>query len=274
MISLFGIKDLQPHLYLDSTAIQTSLSQRFITAFKMFEINLKLFYISIQFLLLAAVSSCYQCQTPDSWLSGIAREQQQNTDFGDRSLLQNSNPKGKIWPNGVVKYKFHETLTLWDISEVRKAFEEFHTKTCIRFEPWREGDNNFVSIEVDDSICGKANVCLIGGYQFARFGGQCRTMAAMVHQLAHALCLGHEHQRMDRDDHVGFQNCTNVPNKAAQFHQGGIYDYLSQMHSQCGSCDGGFVVDSRVKCGPDVTRGLSNLDAEKINSIYSCKGTF
>ncbi|ODM94828.1 hypothetical protein Ocin01_11859 [Orchesella cincta] len=52
----------------------------------------------------------------------------------------------------------------------------------------------------------------------------------------------------------------------------GIYDYGSQMHSKCESCEGGRPNTENVyKCGEDVTSGLSVLDVDKINSLYNCQ---
>ncbi|ODM89431.1 Zinc metalloproteinase nas-1 [Orchesella cincta] len=161
-----------------------------------------LLVILVQLVLIFNLGNCYTCETQDDWLSGsiriqqIARDSQSNVVF---SLQHISNQTWETWPNGVVTYKLHSSLTLEDTSEVLKAFDEFQKRTCIKFEPWQEGEIDFVSIEVDDNVCGFANVCKIGGPQVAKFGKNCRNMKTMVHQLAHALCFGHEHQRGDRD---------------------------------------------------------------------------
>ncbi|CAL8148646.1 unnamed protein product [Orchesella dallaii] len=159
--------------------------------------------------------------------------------------------------------------------EVKKAFEEFHSKTCVRFVPWKEGerDRDFVSIEVDNKICGISNVCKIGGKQYAKFGGECRTMTTMVHELGHTLCLAHEHQRSDRDDYLNFRNCSEHPRKLRNTRHSSVYDYASQMHYECGFCGGGWATTEDIrKCGPDFSRGLSILDVEVINSLYNCQG--
>ncbi|CAL8146289.1 unnamed protein product [Orchesella dallaii] len=189
------------------------------------------------------------------------------------AAFPNIDRRGQLWPNGIVKYKFHSSLTLRDMYEVKKAFEEFHSKTCVRFEPWQEGDRDFVSIEVHNRVCGKSNVCKIGGYQYARFGGSCRTMSTMVHELGHTLCLAHEHQRSDRDDYINFRNCSEHPRKLRNTRHSSVYDYASQMHYECDFCGGGWATADDVrKCGPDFSSGLSILDVEVINSLYNCQG--
>ncbi|ODM94824.1 Zinc metalloproteinase nas-14 [Orchesella cincta] len=214
-----------------------------------------LYIFTISIITLSKLANCYTCDTSDDWLNVTQLE---------------------TWPNGVVKYKLHASLTLRDTTEVQNAFEEFHTKTCIRFEPWQEGDLDFVSIEVNNSVCGAANVCKIGGYQVVQFGKDCRSKANIVHQLGHTLCLGDEHQRPDRDLHLNFSSCADdlIPGKIESYgFPMGIYDYASQMHSECGSCQGGWATDGYVeKCGQQISAGLSVLDVDKLNSLYNCQG--
>ncbi|CAL8147147.1 unnamed protein product [Orchesella dallaii] len=234
---------------------------------------IKVFYNLIALSLLFTLATCFSCDTPDEWLSGNARLQNGSPmqEEGDAAFANTR--IGQLWPNGIVKYKFHSSLTLRDMYEVKKAFEEFHSKTCVRFEPWKEGDRDFVSIEVDNRICGKSKVCKIGGYQYARFGNECRTMSAMVHELGHTLCLAHEHQRSDRDNYLNFRNCSENPRKLPNTRHSSVYDYASQMHYECNFCGGGWATAGDIRrCGPDFSSGLSILDVEVINSLYNCQG--
>ncbi|ODM96985.1 Zinc metalloproteinase nas-1, partial [Orchesella cincta] len=222
------------------------------------------------------LGKCSSCETPDEWLAGNTEIQVADRDQGqtENNIAQEVSNRWSTWPNGVVKYTIHSSLTLEDTSEILKAFDEYHKKTCIRFEPWQEGDTDFVSIEVDENVCGFANVCKIGGPQVVMFGKDCRNMKTMIHQLGHALCLGHEHQRPDRDSYLNFSSCSNNPKKIRSFRRPmGLYDYNSQMHAQCNSCKGGFPSREGVNiCGPDATPGLSVLDSDNINYIYNCQG--
>ncbi|ODM90480.1 Nucleoporin seh1 [Orchesella cincta] len=81
----------------------------------------------------------FPCQTPDEWLSGNISVQHHSDVSPSKVELS---PK---WPNGVIKYKLNDTLTSTDKTEVSKAFEEFHRKTCIKFQPWEEGNIDFLS---------------------------------------------------------------------------------------------------------------------------------
>ncbi|ODM94827.1 Zinc metalloproteinase nas-13 [Orchesella cincta] len=232
--------------------------------------------VLVVFVALFTLATCYTCDTPDDWLEGnIAAQNTAKNEAEYYGVFDSPNVtlQGKPWPNGIVKFKLDPSLSLSDTSEVQKAFEEFHSKTCIRFQPWEEGDLDFVSIEIDNNVCGYANVCKIGGYQFVRFGKHCRTKANIVHQLAHALCLSHEHQRPDRDLYLSYSGYTNIPKKMSTYEPMGIYDYGSQMHSKCGFSEGGQpTIEHADKCGEDVTPGLSVLDVDKINLLYNCQG--
>jgi len=226
--------------------------------------------------------TCYTCDTPDSWLqaSEAAQNNPTNTsseEFDGKVEFQHL-LLGQKWPNGEVKYRIHPSLNTHDISELKKAFEEYHSKTCIRFVPWKTGDADFVSIEIDNRFCGKSNVCKIGNYQYAKIGRECRFMATMVHELGHSLCLAHEHQRVDRANYVHYQQCLGSTVKGRlrkiTHNATGIYDYASQMHYECGACTlAGWPTDENVHlCGRDLTPGLSVLDADSINALYNCGG--
>ncbi|ODM87831.1 Zinc metalloproteinase nas-1, partial [Orchesella cincta] len=232
--------------------------------------------IFVTFAILCRFGNCSRCETPDEWLAGNTGIQAVGRDQGqtENHTEQEDGNRWTTWPNGVVKYKLHSSLSLKDTSEVQKAFDEYHKKTCVQFQPWQERDTDFVSIEVDENVCGFANVCKIGGRQVAKFGKDCRNMKTMVHQLGHTMCLGHEHQRPDRDSYLNFSSCSNIPKKMRSFRRPmGLYDYNSQMHAQCNSCEGGFPCRGSVNiCGPDATPGLSVLDADNINYIYNCQG--
>lgn len=178
------------------------------------------------------------------------------------------------WPNAIVKYELHTSLTSDDIIEVHKAFDEYHRKTCIRFVERSNEEAAYVSIENDPTTCGLANLCMLGGYQFARFGGTCRSAAVMIHELGHTLCFSHEQGRADRDNFLSFPCDSGVGyagDKAVGFDYLGLfYDYKSSMHYACTDCIVPKMSDVGTSmCNSDV---LSVLDVDKINSFYDCAG--
>jgi len=201
------------------------------------------------------------CNVPDEWLM--------DTGIGTTSFGQ-----GTKWPNGVVKYELHSSLSAADRTEVQKAFDEYHRKTCIRFVQRSPGEAAYTSIERDEAVCGLGHICRTGEYQFAKFGGGCRNADVMIHELGHNLCMGHEQQRSDRDTFLHFPGCSgnDVPGKNTNYNNlNSMYDFASRMHYQCNWCPGGWPRNSNIKkCGHSA--GLSVLDANKINDFYNCGG--
>lgn len=216
----------------------------------------------------------YSCTTPNEWL-GVA-----NATLVSTSSTTAAKSLSSFWPNGNIIYKLNTTLTSSDLEVVYSAIAEYHKKTCVRFVPYKDGDVNFTSIERDDNVCGQSNVCMQGGYQFAKFGKNCRNMNTLVHQLAHSLCLGHEHQRSDRNNYVSLNNDSTqcgleYSGISKELPTKNIYDYASQMHAECGGClTAKNEIVAKFGCGNQVTKGLSTLDVDKINQMYGCGGCF
>ncbi|CAL8128794.1 unnamed protein product [Orchesella dallaii] len=185
-----------------------------------------------------------------------------------------------LWPNAVVTYRLHTSIRTGDdedLTAASEAMNDISSKTCITFEEKKKGDKNFVDLMVDHNKCGHAQMCMVGGRQFAKFGGSCRTMDTMVHELGHVLCLHHEHERPDRDHYLEFEGCSEDPviEPAHKKHPLGIYDYGSQMHYGCGSCIAGSPkMEGVTKCGDQITYGLSIIDADNLNALYNCQGCY
>ncbi|ODM88920.1 Zinc metalloproteinase nas-14 [Orchesella cincta] len=209
-------------------------------------------------------NSDFKCDVPDEWLG-----------IGNRSR---SFFPGTTWPNGIVKYELHSSLSSQDRVEAQRAFDDIQSKTCIRFQPRSPGEAAYTSIEYDPKVCGLGHLCRTGGYQYAKFGGICRNKNTMIHELGHNLCLGHEHTRRDRDDYLHFNGCNpaEIPGKDNFETRGHLYDYTSRMSYQCGVCFGGWPkmsgVNPNSNCGN--SEGLSVMDADKINDLYNCQGCY
>ncbi|CAL8136848.1 unnamed protein product [Orchesella dallaii] len=183
------------------------------------------------------------------------------------------------WPNGILTYEFHSSLTAEDRNATQMAFDDIQSKTCVRFQN-RSNENDYVSIKRDENVCGWAHYCKIGGKQVASVGKDCSNLYTLVHELGHSLCLGHEHQRFDRDDFLQFKNChaNEIPPKDTNIDtRGTLYDYNSVMHNACGNCGGGWPKMSGVsenQCTRKNNEGLSVLDADKLNEFYECQGCY
>lgn len=255
-----------------------------------------IFLISVIFI--NSVSSCqgYTCETTmESIILPNTDETDTTGDNETDSKLAYKFFEARKWPEGEVPYKLHETLTATDKSQFQLAVQEYDAKTCIRFRPWISGDLKFVSVERSEEIknCGQSQYCVLqnnsesGGYQYLRIKGDCGYKETFVHEMGHVLCIGHEHERPDRDQYISYDNCnsTNTPKKRKNAIFGGIYDYASQMHYDCkGSNINDDDDDSSrcefptpkekewTQCGPQLHNGLSVIDADSINALYDCQG--
>lgn len=182
------------------------------------------------------------------------------------------------WPNARVPYTLDANFDNHQRAEVARAFENYHSKTCVRFVPKESTDNDYVQILRDDNTCGVANVCRKEGPQFAKFGGSCINSGTMTHELGHTLCFGHEQTRPDRDNYISWdtKKCTphNKDNANDFTTLDLLYDYVSLQHYE-GECYDGCIIPKIpgvTKCGSG--GDLSVLDAEKINAFYNCGGNY
>lgn len=173
--------------------------------------------------------------------------------------LQDITPKNayrhRTWPSARVPYTLDPSFDDNQRVQVARAIENYQSKTCVRFVPRQPEDEDFVEIERDDTTCGLAHVCRIGGPQFAKFGGGCISAAVMSHELGHTLCFGHEQTRPDRDDWIDWN--TNICNPHGIDNPDDFttldlfYDYVSLQHYE-GECYNGCIipkVPGVTKCG-------------------------
>jgi hypothetical protein len=108
------------------------------------------------------------------------------------------------WPQGRIPFIICDTYTPADKGIILAAIAEWETKTCVRFIPKTASDVDYVEITPDDgseSYC-YSYVGRIGGRQLMKMFGECLRVAAMIHELGHAIGFNHEHERPDRDDFV------------------------------------------------------------------------
>lgn len=184
----------------------------------------------------------------------------------------------RTWPNARVPYTLDAGFDENQRVQVARAIDNYQSKTCVRFQPRQPEDNDYVEILRDDTTCGLAHVCRIGGPQFAKFGGGCISAAVMSHELGHTLCFGHEQTRPDRDDWISWN--TNIcephgkdnPNDFSTLDL--FYDYVSLQHYE-GECYNGCIIPKVAgvtKCGGG--DDLSVIDIEKINAFYECEGCY
>ncbi|XP_004519842.1 zinc metalloproteinase nas-4-like [Ceratitis capitata] len=143
------------------------------------------------------------------------------------------------WPGAVVPYEIDGRFKEKELAVIKKAFKEYHTKTCIRFKP-RSSEDDYIVITSDNTGCW-SSLGRLGGRQVVNLQSTLcfRNYGTTMHELMHALGFMHEQNRSERDSYIRVLS-QNVKNGAmVNFQKGsaleqyafGIpYDYASVMH--------------------------------------------
>ncbi|XP_016981426.1 astacin-like [Drosophila rhopaloa] len=188
------------------------------------------------------------------------------------------------WKGGVVPYKINGNFTPEQLKIINHAFEQYHTRTCVRFRP-RTTENDYISIINSGSGCWS---CLgrIGGCQKVNLQSECLlNNGTTIHELMHVLGFDHEHNRHDRDSYILVVNDNIEPKKEHNFAKadskkhssfGVEYDYSSVMHYSLYA----FSRNNEPTMVPlrDTSKvdkigsrdDLSKGDVIKINKMYEC----
>jgi hypothetical protein len=101
---------------------------------------------------------------------------------------------GYVWPKGVLRFVFDPSFASKDM--VRAAMNEWQQKTPVRFEELSSPSGDYVRF-VSANEC-SSHPGRYGGQQLIRLSGGCGVGGA-IHEIGHALGLGHEQMRSDRD---------------------------------------------------------------------------
>jgi len=203
----------------------------------------------------------------------------------------------RLWPGGVVEYKFYPTFPMEQRALVRKAMDYITSSTpCVTFVPATSSSVNYVLI-TPGAQC-SSELGRLGGEQRILLNSRCfnRGMIPLVDSLLHTLSFVHEHARPDRDDfitlnqenmHPDFmRNFEKRPYGDAEFHTVGSvnhqntpYDVLSVLHwgPLEGSKNGEPVISYRFGL-PDETwpepnpdDPLSLIDKVELSLTYNCE---
>lgn len=185
------------------------------------------------------------------------------------------------WPDGILPYAFHPGLSEIQQRNVEEALERIASRTRILpvpadspeaagyadyvlFEP-SEGCGSFVGrqLQQDSQSLWVADSCSVG---------------SIVHEIAHAIGLFHEHSRPDRDNYISVVRDEILDSKQFNFdiyedgtENWGTYDYGSIMHygeryfSKRGERT--IIAPEHVDIGQRVQ--LSEGDIEAIDRMYA-----
>lgn len=156
----------------------------------------------------------------DEWTpeSGTNAEELGNYFEGD-ILIPNSEARNGLvkessrWPNNVIPYVFHSSVSSNDRNLINQAINEYHAKTCLKFVP-RSSEKDYISFESSSSGCW-SSVGRIGGKQSLNLqSGGCTRIGTIEHEMMHALGFLHEQNRYDRDDFVRIVSQNIKPGKS------------------------------------------------------------
>ncbi|KAE9555113.1 hypothetical protein FO519_001688 [Halicephalobus sp. NKZ332] len=188
----------------------------------------------------------------------------------------------KKWPNGRIPYILSAQYNERERAVLARAFQEYHTKTCIRFVPKTAFDTDYLYIGKIDgcfSDVGKA-----GGRQELSLDDGCLQYDTAIHELMHSIGFYHEHERWDRDQYINIM-WHNIDRDAYdQFgkvdltessYYGQNYDYHSIMHyDSMAFSKNGFETLIAKQSGMTAVIGsaidFSPVDLVKIRKMYSC----
>ena len=189
--------------------------------------------------------------------------------------------KSILWPDARIPYVLSAKYSARDRAVLAAAMKTYHEKTCIRFEPKNTTDYNFIYIYPGNGCA--SQVGKGGGMQFVSLGVGCVYTGIIQHELMHVVGFWHEQSRADRDDYIRilWQNIeSGMEYNFDKYSWDEIqnldtpYDYSSVMHYGTHAFAKGYAPTILPKDGSSSIigqrNGLSELDLEKINRLYSC----
>ncbi|XP_066297285.1 low choriolytic enzyme-like [Branchiostoma lanceolatum] len=248
-------------------------------------------------------SLCFFLSDPDEDKSDVDLIIAENEDTDDRliegDILDDSQSQVKTavrserkkWPknsDGIVVIPYvitsREDYLERHLNQIEAVMREFAARTCLHFVP-RTDQKSYLRIR-------KARTCSTtvgrkGGPQTVNLNGACaKRKGPIQHELMHTIGFLHEQSRADRDKHIKIL-WDNIKNgRKANFKAAGVkgytllglpYDTRSVMHYGPKAFSKNrrlptMVSTDRTK-GIGGSRGWTDLDVLKVNTLYQCDAT-
>lgn len=222
----------------------------------------------------------------------IHNNMEDEAETGLEKRAARSNPT-KHWTNARVYYKFASNIAEDIRHRIRNAMNHWEDRTCLRFTH-RNDESDYIKYVKTKKHCSSNSIGRKGGEQTINMDSEIDcNLGTIIHEIGHALGFWHEHTRPDRDNYVRIVTANIESGKEHNFDMrstsevdslGSPYDYGSVMHyktdqfvrSGCSECQTIEVTNNavyRAQGSPSIgdwTDGLSAIDAEQANSLYSC----
>ena len=137
-----------------------------------------------------------------------------------------------LWPDGVIPYVIDPGFTEQALRDIQTAIDHWNVKTVITLKP-RMTEPDFVRFQPVWAC--RADLGRKGGEQsiWLRSSNGCG-IRSTIHEIGHAVGMGHEHQRVDRDDFIMVSSTELYGGLRYSYVSdapvGGPYDYASVMH--------------------------------------------
>uniref|UniRef100_F1L7S1 Metalloendopeptidase n=1 Tax=Ascaris suum TaxID=6253 RepID=F1L7S1_ASCSU len=188
----------------------------------------------------------------------------------------------KKWPNARIPYAISSEYNERERAVLARAFQEYHTRTCVRFSPRTAFDRDYLYIGKIDGCF--SDVGRAGGRQELSLDHGCLQYDTAIHELMHSVGFFHEHERWDRDNYItilwhnideeAYDQFGKVDLSESSYY-GQPYDYHSIMHydSLAFSKNG---LETLIAKRSEMTLVMgsavdfSTIDLAKINQMYSC----
>mmetsp|Transcript_53128 Transcript_53128/g.130229 ORF Transcript_53128/g.130229 Transcript_53128/m.130229 type:complete len:369 (+) Transcript_53128:227-1333(+) len=195
----------------------------------------------------------------------------------------------RLWPGGVVPYRFEQDLPQYDRQQLLLAMEHVSNRTCITFKQKTSSDADWVLFSDNEDGCFSEHLGRFGGQQIVNMAPACHPEDGMfgiaVHEILHVLGIGHEQNRPDRDEFVEvlFDNIVERPDtyfKESHYDfdsQGTPYDFGSVMHYAVYNSfgvEGKPTMKLKIPFSGEVgqRKRMSWGDTQRVKRMYSCPG--